>query len=232
MFSSGPVLPPPLVFIPRSAIPSTPIPKTADEATINEEHAQIFSFQCSLDNKMDHLDASIYKLVNSISGNTSSDQANKALSDALMMNNNIEYDTFVRNPPNLEDFSDTFNDPLSDTLFSNSSSNSPIPNSFNISSFNVNGLKTPGQAITLDLDPMKHGRSSGEFLSCNLWRFQYEFRQIYIQQPQAASQRVHKLFYHLLSHNYEDCTPLNLTPTLGTYHHLDTVMRIDFVWSC
>ncbi|CAB4423754.1 unnamed protein product [Rhizophagus irregularis] len=62
-----------------------------------------------------------------------------------MMNNNTEYDTFVRNPPNPVDFSDIFNDPLSDTLFSTSSPNSPIPNSFNISSFNVNGLKTSGQ---------------------------------------------------------------------------------------
>jgi exonuclease III len=55
---------------------------------------------------------------------------------------------------------------------------------------------------------------------------------IYIQQPQSAAQRVHRLFYHLLSHNYEDCTPLNFSPTLGTYHHLDTVTHIDFVWSC
>ncbi|GET56729.1 hypothetical protein RIR_jg13812.t1 [Rhizophagus irregularis DAOM 181602=DAOM 197198] len=61
------------------------------------------------------------------------------------MNDNIDYDTFVRNPPNPVDFSDIFNDLLSDTLFSSSSSTSPIPNSFNISSFNVNGLKTPGQ---------------------------------------------------------------------------------------
>ena len=61
------------------------------------------------------------------------------------MNNNIDYDTFVRNPPNPEDLSDIFNNPLSDTLFSNSSSNSSIPNTFNISFFNINGLKTPGQ---------------------------------------------------------------------------------------
>ena len=61
------------------------------------------------------------------------------------MNNNIDYDTFVRNSPNPVDLSDNFNDPLSDTLFSNLTPNSPIPNSFNISSFNVNGLKTPGQ---------------------------------------------------------------------------------------
>ncbi|PKY31715.1 hypothetical protein RhiirB3_449461 [Rhizophagus irregularis] len=62
-----------------------------------------------------------------------------------MMNDNIDYDTFVQNPPNPVNFSDIFNDPLSDTLFSSSSSTFPIPNSFNISSFNVNGLKTPGQ---------------------------------------------------------------------------------------
>ncbi|EXX58056.1 hypothetical protein RirG_201390 [Rhizophagus irregularis DAOM 197198w] len=62
-----------------------------------------------------------------------------------MMDNNIDYDTFVRNPPNPVDFSDIFNDPISDTLFSPFSSTSSIPNSFNISSFNVNGLKTPGQ---------------------------------------------------------------------------------------
>ncbi|CAB4417842.1 unnamed protein product [Rhizophagus irregularis] len=55
---------------------------------------------------------------------------------------------------------------------------------------------------------------------------------IYTQQPQAASQRVHRLFHHLLSHGYEDYTPLNLAPNLGTYRHLDTITRIDFVWSC
>ncbi|PKY36947.1 hypothetical protein RhiirB3_460824 [Rhizophagus irregularis] len=62
-----------------------------------------------------------------------------------MMNNNIDYDTFVRNPLNPVDFNDNYNDPLSDTLFSSSPSILPISNSFNISSFNVNGLKTPGQ---------------------------------------------------------------------------------------
>ncbi|CAB4406986.1 unnamed protein product [Rhizophagus irregularis] len=52
---------------------------------------------------------------------------------------------------------------------------------------------------------------------------------IYTQQPQAASQRVHRLFHHLLSHGYEDYTPLNLAPNLGTYRHLDTITRIDFI---
>ncbi|CAB4430138.1 unnamed protein product [Rhizophagus irregularis] len=265
-----------------------------------------------------------------------------------MMNNNIDYDTFVRNPPNPVDLDNIFNDPLSDTLFSNTSSNLPIPNSFNISSFNVNGLKTPGQgAFKIDqissffaqkhisfggivdthlspkqmkflskrvgdytsfhseLDPKKHGRSSGgvslfihkslathvqfyeshssRILSVDLYfkgniklrifvvyipptndmvlqnevidhlislislattqGFYHaicgdfnmnldKYYPIYTQQPQAASQRVHRLFHHLLSHGYEDYTPLNLAPNLGTYRHLDTITRIDFVWSC
>ncbi|CAB4417816.1 unnamed protein product [Rhizophagus irregularis] len=265
-----------------------------------------------------------------------------------MMNNNIDYDTFVRNPPNPVDLDNIFNDPLSDTLFSNTSSNLPIPNSFNISSFNVNGLKTPGQgafkfdqissffaqkhisfggivdthlspkqmkflakrvgeytSFHSELDPKKHGRSSGgvslfihkslathvqfyeshssRILSVDLYfkgniklrifvvyipptndmvlrnevidhlislislattqGFYHaicgdfnmnldKYYPIYTQQPQTASQRVHRLFHHLLSHGYEDCTPFNLAPSLGTYHHLDTVTRIDFVWSC
>ncbi|PKB96002.1 hypothetical protein RhiirA5_435651 [Rhizophagus irregularis] len=59
-----------------------------------------------------------------------------------------------------------------------------------------------------------------------------KFYPIFLHQPQVAVKRIHKLFHYLLSHNYEDCTPLNLSSTLGTYHHLDTITRIDFVWSC
>ncbi|CAB4417812.1 unnamed protein product [Rhizophagus irregularis] len=81
MSLSDPVLPPPMAPIPRTTIASTPIPAFADEATIDKEHTEIYSFQRSLDGKMDHLDASIHKLINSISGSTSSDQANKASSD-------------------------------------------------------------------------------------------------------------------------------------------------------
>ncbi|PKY32593.1 hypothetical protein RhiirB3_450882 [Rhizophagus irregularis] len=55
---------------------------------------------------------------------------------------------------------------------------------------------------------------------------------IFLHQPQVAAKHIHKLFHYLLSHNYEDYTPLNLSNTLGTYHHLDTITRIDFVWSC
>ncbi|CAB4409449.1 unnamed protein product [Rhizophagus irregularis] len=35
-----------------------------------------------------------------------------------------------------------------------------------------------------------------------------KFYPIFLQQPQTAANRVHRLFYYLLSHNYEDCTPL------------------------
>ncbi|PKC00151.1 hypothetical protein RhiirA5_428606 [Rhizophagus irregularis] len=108
-----------MVPVPCSNISSSPIPETADEATINKERAEIYSFQRSLDNKFDHLSGSIERFISSISGGSSLDLVNKT--------------------------SDIFNNPLSDTLFSSSSSTSPIPNSFNISSFNVNGFKTPGQ---------------------------------------------------------------------------------------
>ncbi|CAB4436105.1 unnamed protein product [Rhizophagus irregularis] len=192
---------------------------------------------------------------------------------------NIDYDTFVRNPPNPVDFSDIFNDPLSDTLFSNTSSNSPILNSFNISSFNVNGLKTPGQGafkidqissffsqkhISFGVDLYFKGNiklrifvvyipptndlvlrnevidhlislislaTAQNFYHAICGDFNMnldKYYPIYTQQPQAASQRVHKLFHHLLSHGYEDSTPFNLAPNLGTYHHLDTVTRNRF----
>ncbi|GBC53632.2 hypothetical protein GLOIN_2v1766278 [Rhizophagus irregularis DAOM 181602=DAOM 197198] len=41
---SGPVLPPPTVPVFHFTISSSPIPKTADEATINKERAEIYSF--------------------------------------------------------------------------------------------------------------------------------------------------------------------------------------------
>ncbi|PKK57456.1 hypothetical protein RhiirC2_721218 [Rhizophagus irregularis] len=34
---------------------------------------------------------------------------------------------------------------------------------------------------------------------------------IFLHQPQVAAKRIHKLFHYLLSHNYEDCIPLNLS---------------------
>ena len=60
---------------------TNPIPELDNVATIDKERVEVYSFQRSLDNKMDHLNSAIHKLVNSISGNTSSDQANKASSE-------------------------------------------------------------------------------------------------------------------------------------------------------
>ncbi|EXX66785.1 hypothetical protein RirG_120430 [Rhizophagus irregularis DAOM 197198w] len=79
--NSGPVLPPPTVPVPRSTISSSPIPENADEAAINKERAEIYSFQCSLDNKFDHLFGSIERFISSISGGSSSDLVNKTSSD-------------------------------------------------------------------------------------------------------------------------------------------------------
>ncbi|CAB4430549.1 unnamed protein product [Rhizophagus irregularis] len=308
MSLSDPVLPPPMAPIPRTTITSTPIPAFADEATINKERTEIYSFQRSLDAllQIKPIRLRLIRLSSSFP------LPRVSYHSALMLNNNTDYDTFVRNPPNPADFNDIFNDPLSDSLFSNSSFNSSIPDSFTISSFNVNGLKTPGQgafkidqissffsqkhisfggivdthlspkqmkflskrvsgytSFHSDLDPQKHGRSSGlrifvvyipptndmvlrnevidhliSLISLATTQGFYhaicgdfnmnldKYYPIYTQQPQAASQRVHRLFHHLLSHGYEDYTPLNLAPNLGTYRHLDTITRIDFVWSC
>ncbi|GBB83929.1 hypothetical protein RclHR1_10590011 [Rhizophagus clarus] len=55
-----------------------------------------------------------------------------------MMDNNFNYDSFVRNPPNPVDIE---NLSLPDSLFSTNSLSPPLFNSFTISSFNINGLK-------------------------------------------------------------------------------------------
>ncbi|PKB94143.1 hypothetical protein RhiirA5_439459, partial [Rhizophagus irregularis] len=59
-----------------------------------------------------------------------------------MSDNNFNYDTFIQNPPNPDDVTGFSSH---ESLFSSSSSTSFIPNSFNISFFNVNGLKMHGQ---------------------------------------------------------------------------------------
>ncbi|GBB92576.1 hypothetical protein RclHR1_20250004 [Rhizophagus clarus] len=55
-----------------------------------------------------------------------------------MTENNFNYDSFVRNPPNPIDIE---NLSLYDSLFSSNFSSSPPFNSFNILSFNINSLK-------------------------------------------------------------------------------------------
>ncbi|GBC10536.1 hypothetical protein RclHR1_00970037 [Rhizophagus clarus] len=55
-----------------------------------------------------------------------------------MTDDNFNYDSFVRNPPNPVDIEHLS---LQDSLFSSNSLSSPPLNSFTISSFNINGLK-------------------------------------------------------------------------------------------
>ncbi|GBB92085.1 hypothetical protein RclHR1_01960035 [Rhizophagus clarus] len=59
-----------------------------------------------------------------------------------MTDNNFTYDSFVQNPPNPVDIE---NLSLHDSLFSSNFSPPPPLNSFNVSSFNINGLKTHPQ---------------------------------------------------------------------------------------
>ncbi|PKK63548.1 hypothetical protein RhiirC2_788758 [Rhizophagus irregularis] len=156
--------------------------------------------------------------------------------------------------------------------------------SFNISSFNVNGLKMHGQTkieqtssffslkhisfggivdthlhpkqmkflskhivnytiFSLELDTSKQILSSGGvslFIENSLASHVQDFKShsshkyypIYFNLPQLASKHIHRLFYHLLSHGYEDYTPINLSDSLGTFHHNDQITRVDYVWSC
>ncbi|GBB94227.1 hypothetical protein RclHR1_23140001 [Rhizophagus clarus] len=112
--------------------PSAPIlsPKhaSAEIQAINEKHSAIES-------KMDMLVASIGSFIGSINTSTTSNLADTA-------NNNFNYDSFVHNPPNPVDIE---NISLQDSLFSSVSLSPPLSNSFNISSFNINGLKMHSQ---------------------------------------------------------------------------------------
>ncbi|GET62886.1 Down syndrome cell adhesion molecule-like protein Dscam2 [Rhizophagus irregularis DAOM 181602=DAOM 197198] len=260
-----------------------------------------------------------------------------------MSDNNFNYDTFVRNPPNPDNVTELF---THESLFSSPSNTSPIPNSFNISSFNVNGLKMHGQTkleeistffslkhisfggivdthihpkqmkflskrlsnytvFSSNLDTSKQILSSGgvslfienslashvqdfkshssRLLSVDLYfkgnvklrifviyipppaesvlrtdtidlliqqliltkqaGFYYavcgdfnmhldKYYPIYFNQPQIASKHIHRLLFHLLSHGYEDFTPINLSDSLGTFHRNDHITRVDYVWSC
>ncbi|GET64550.1 hypothetical protein GLOIN_2v1786555 [Rhizophagus irregularis DAOM 181602=DAOM 197198] len=260
-----------------------------------------------------------------------------------MSDNNFNYDTFVRNPPNPDNVTEIFSH---ESLFSSSSNTSPIPNSFNISSFNVNGLKMHGQTkldeissffslkhisfggivdthlhpkqmkflskrlsnytvFSSNLDTSKQILSSGGvslFIENSLASHVQDFKShssrllsvdlyfkgnvklrifviyipppaesvlrsdtidlliqqltltkqagfyhavcgdfnmhldkyypIYFNQPQIASKHIHRLLFHLLSHGYEDFTPINLSDSLGTFHRNDHITRVDYVWSC
>ncbi|GET63159.1 RNA-directed DNA polymerase from mobile element jockey-like [Rhizophagus irregularis DAOM 181602=DAOM 197198] len=240
-----------------------------------------------------------------------------------MSDNNFNYDTFVRNPPNPNNVTELFSH---ESLFSSPSNTSPIPNSFNISSFNVNGLKMHGQTkleeistffslkhisfggivdthihpkqmkflskrlsnytvFSSNLDTSKQILSSGGvslFIENSLASHVQDFKShssrllsvdlyfkgnvklrifviyipppaetgfyhavcgdfnmhldkyypIYFNQPQIASKHIHRLLFHLLSHGYEDFTPINLSDSLSTFQRNDHITRVDYVWSC
>ncbi|GBC05524.1 hypothetical protein RclHR1_06260030 [Rhizophagus clarus] len=108
--------------------PSAPIPSPKHASTeiqaINEKHSAIKS-------KMDMLPVPI---------NCSPSLLSRLIyHSVLITDNNFNYDSFVRNPPNPVDVE---NLSLQDSLFSSISLPPPLSNSFNISSLNINGLKT------------------------------------------------------------------------------------------
>ncbi|GBB98575.1 hypothetical protein RclHR1_32690002 [Rhizophagus clarus] len=73
-----------------------------------------------------------------------------------MTDNNFDYDSFVRNPPNPIDIDDLT---LQDSLFSSTSPSPSACNSFNISSLNINGLKMFSQnkiELLNDFFSLKH----------------------------------------------------------------------------
>src|SRR5690348_10470950 len=75
---------------------------------------------------------------------------------AIMTDNNFDYDSFVRNPPNPVDVD---NLTLQDSLFSSTSPSLSPCNSFNISSLNINGLKMFSQnkiELLNDFFSLKH----------------------------------------------------------------------------
>ncbi|GBC15251.2 RNA-directed DNA polymerase from mobile element jockey-like [Rhizophagus irregularis DAOM 181602=DAOM 197198] len=228
-----------------------------------------------------------------------------------MSDNNFNYDTFVRNPPNPDNVTKLFSH---ESLFSSPSNTSPIPNSFNISSFNVNGLKMHGQTKLEEISTffsLKHISFGGivdthihpkqmKFLSKRLSNYTVfssnldtsiqilssggnvklrifviyipppaesvmrtdtidlliqqliltkqagfyhavcgdfnmhldKYYPIYFNQPQIASKHIHRLLFHLLSHGYEDFTPINLSDSLGTFQRNDHITCVDYVWSC
>ncbi|PKY32802.1 DNase I-like protein [Rhizophagus irregularis] len=258
------------------------------------------------------------------------------------MSDNFNYDTFIRNPPNPVDI---YNFSEYESLFTTSNF-SVIPNSFNISSFNVNGLRQNSQVkieqisnffnlkhisfggiidihlspklirflakrlsnytvFLSDLDNTKQVCSTGgvflfiektlashvqdfvshfsRILSVDLYfkgniklcifviyippvsdsklrsdtidlllqllvqtkqlNFYHAicgdfniyldtFYPIYFNRLFTAFQRAYRLFYHFLSHSYEETFPVNASDSLSTFHRDVQITRIDYVWSC
>ncbi|GBC10532.1 hypothetical protein RclHR1_00970033 [Rhizophagus clarus] len=91
-----------------------------------------------------------------------------------MTDNNFNYDSFVHNPPNTIDID---NLSLQDSLFSSASSSLSPCNSFNIFSFNINGLKMFSQnkiELLNDFFSLKH-ISFGDVVDTHLHPKQMHF---------------------------------------------------------
>ncbi|GBB86319.1 hypothetical protein RclHR1_12740005 [Rhizophagus clarus] len=120
------------VTIPNSSSSSS-IPNTVFFPTQTRDEIQAINAKHSaIENKLDMLANSISGFIGSI---TSSSFSTNLASAA---DNNFNYDSFIQNPPNPIDIE---NLSLQDSLFSSNSLSPPPFNSFNISSFNINGLK-------------------------------------------------------------------------------------------
>ncbi|PKY30330.1 hypothetical protein RhiirB3_447366 [Rhizophagus irregularis] len=152
-------------------------------------------------------------------------------------------------------------------MFSSSSNTSPIPNSFNISSFDVNGLKMNGQTKIEQISSffsLKH-ISFGGIVDTHLHPKQMKFlskhisdytvfssdldtsKQMLLMQCEIThicclysppadgalrSDTIDLLLQQLISSKQADYTSVNLSDSLGTFHHNDQITRIDYVWSC
>ncbi|GBC43664.2 hypothetical protein GLOIN_2v1786555 [Rhizophagus irregularis DAOM 181602=DAOM 197198] len=170
-----------------------------------------------------------------------------------MSDNNFNYDTFVRNPPNFDNVTEIFS---YESLFSSPKQTSSF---FSLKHISFGGIVDthlhPKQMKFLskrivnytifssELDTSKQILSSGGvslFIENSLASHVQDFKShsshkyypIYFNLPQLASKHIHRLFYHLLSHGYEDYTPINLSDSLGTFHRNDQITHVDYVWSC
>ncbi|PKY35260.1 hypothetical protein RhiirB3_455831 [Rhizophagus irregularis] len=144
------------------------------------------------------------------------------------MSDNFNYDTFVRNPPNPVD-TYTFSEHESLLTTPNSS---PISNSFNISSFNVNGIvdthlspkqihylskRLPNYTVfSSDIDKTKQVKSTG-----GVSLFIEKSLASHVQDFISHSSRILSVDLYFKGN-----------VKLRTFHRDDQVTRIDYVWSC
>ncbi|GBC47719.2 hypothetical protein GLOIN_2v1770668 [Rhizophagus irregularis DAOM 181602=DAOM 197198] len=161
------------------------------------------------------------------------------------MTDNFNYDTFVRNPPNPVDI---YNFSEHESLFTTLNS-SPIPNSFNISSFNVNGLRHNSQVKIEQIsnffnlkhisfgDKTKQVKSTGGvslFIEKTLASHVQDFMPIILfilTAPLLLPNELIVCYIIFYLMDMKKTIPVNASDSLGTFHRDDQVTRIDYVWS-